>query len=405
MNPWRGLRGLPREVWVVAAATLINRAGTMVLPFLVLYLTQGLGFSVEQAGLTLTIYGIGALITAPISGRLSDKIGALRIMKWSLFMSGVILLLFPLARSLGAVLAITISWAITSEAVRPASMAIISSLVAPEQRKAVFALNRLVINLGMSVGPAIAGFLALVSFQFLFVVDGATSLLAAVVLALMLRIPVPQTATEATGELSLKPKRRLGALADRRVLFFLAAMLPVELVLFQTQGAMPLFLVRDLSFPAFAYGLLLAINTVIIIFVEVPLNTAMQNWPHHRAMALGALLFGLGFGALAFTDSIIGVGATVVVWTFGEMVLFPSGSAYVAEIAPPERLGTYMGLYTMTFSAAFMIGPWLGLFALEQLGARVLWCATLATGLISATMLWRLPSTGEAIRTEGEPAT
>lgn len=401
MNPWRGLRGLPREVWVVAAATLINRAGTMVLPFLVLYLTQGLGFSAEQAGLTLTIYGLGALITAPISGRLSDKIGAARIMKWSLFVSGLVLLLFSFARSLEAVLAITIAWAITSEAVRPASMAIISNLVGPGQRKAVFALNRLVINLGMSVGPAIAGFLALVSFKFLFVVDGATSLLAAVVLAVMLRVPVPQTPTERAGEPSVGPRRRLGALADRRVLYFLAAMIPVELVMFQTQGAMPLYLVRDLNFPASAYGLLLAINTVIIIFVEVPLNLAMQGWPHHRAMALGALLFGLGFGALAFTESIIGVGASVVVWTFGEMILFPSGSAYVADIAPSERLGTYMGLYTMSFSSAFMIGPWLGLFAMEQLGAGVLWFATLATGLISATMLLKVPSSGEAIRTVG----
>ena len=125
MNPWRGLRGLPKEVWVVSAATLINRAGTMVLPFLVLYLTQSLGFSADQAGLALTVYGIGALITAPISGRLVDKMGVLQIMKGSLFVSGAILLLFPLTQSFEAVLAITIAWAIASEAVRPASMTII----------------------------------------------------------------------------------------------------------------------------------------------------------------------------------------------------------------------------------------------------------------------------------------
>lgn len=403
MNPWRGLRGLPREVWVIAGATLINRAGTMVLPFLVLYLTQELSFSAEQAGLTLIVYGIGALITAPLSGRLSDKIGALRIMKSSLFISGVILLVFPFARSLGAVLAITAAWAIASEAVRPASMAIISSLVLPAQRKAVFALNRLVINLGMSVGPAVAGFLALLSFRVLFIVDGTTSVLSAVVLTLMLRKPVSQTAIDGTAEPLLKPARRFGALADRRLLYFLAAVLPVELVLFQPEGAMPLFLIRDLGFAASTFGLLLAINAVVIIFVEVPLNTAMQHWPHQRAMALGAFLFAAGFGALAFTKSMAAVGATVVVWTFGEMILFPSGSAYVADIAPSDRVGTYMGLYTMTFSAAFMIGPWLGLFVMERMGARVLWCAALATGLISAAMLLKVTSISEAHNTDREP--
>jgi MFS family permease len=367
----------------------------------VLYLTQGLGFSPEQAGLVLATYGTGALITAPISGRLSDSIGPLQVMKASLFLSGAILLFFPLARSFAAVLAVTITWAVVSEALRPASMAIISSLVAPEQRKAVFALNRLVINLGMSLGPAIGGFLALVSFQFLFVVDGATCLLAAVVLALMPRTPAPPAAIEAAVEPTSKPRTRLGALADRRLLYFLAAMVPVELVMFQTQGAMPLFLVRDLSFPAYAYGLLLAINTVIIIFVEIPLNLAMQEWPHQRAMALGALLFGVGFGALAFTESVIGVGATVVVWTFGEMILFPSGSAYVADIAPPARLGTYMGLYTMTFSGAFMVGPWLGLIALERFGARVLWSAALVSGLVSGLMMLKRTSAAEAVRPGG----
>jgi predicted MFS family arabinose efflux permease len=385
---------LPKEVWVLFTATLINRTGTMVLMFLVLYLTKSVGLSPEQAGLTLIFYGVGALITAPLSGRLSDKLGSLLIMKASLLVSGAILFLFPLAQSFVAILAVTTLWAISNEAFRPANMASLSSLVAPEQRKAAFALSRLAINLGMSIGPAIGGFLIMASPRALFYVDGATSIIAGLVLVFTtLRAKVEQAPYERTStHVPEPPKERLRLLADRGLLYFLLAMTMVEIVFFQSDGAMPLFMVRDLKLSESAFGLMFTINTVLIIFIEVPLNTAMAHWPHKHTLSLGALLFAAGFGALALASGVVSVAATVVVWTFGEMILFPSGSAYVAEIAPAAQVGEYMGVYVMTFNAALILGPWLGILVLEHFGAVTLWLATLACGLLSAAMLWRVNS-------------
>ena len=107
MNPWRGLRGLPREVWILFTATLVNRAGSMVLPFLVLYLTRELGFSAGLAGIVVLLYGAGALIAAPISGALSDLIGPIQVMRASLALSGAILFLFLLADDAPSVIAAT----------------------------------------------------------------------------------------------------------------------------------------------------------------------------------------------------------------------------------------------------------------------------------------------------------
>lgn len=161
MNPWRGLGHLPRAVWVLSFVTLINRAGMMALPFLVLYLTKNFGYAATTAGLVITIYGLGALIFAPISGRLSDRFGPFRLMQYSLLLSGVILLCFPLVARLEVVLPLTLLWAIISEAFRPASLSAITGIVPAEQRKTAYALNRLAINLGMSIGPAAGGFLIL----------------------------------------------------------------------------------------------------------------------------------------------------------------------------------------------------------------------------------------------------
>ncbi len=407
MNPWRGLGALPKEVWLLCLVILVNRAGTMVLPFLTLYLTIDRKFSVSTAGLTLTIYGLGSIIVAPLAGRLSDRVGGLRIIKLSLLLSGLILFLYPFATSLPSIMAITGLWAIANEAFRPPSMSLIGEFAGPAQRKAAFALCRLAINLGMSIGPVIGGFLALYSFKFLFYVDGATTLLAGLLISvlpwritmqrdrlgresrLLTELPTESPGSEQRVEPAL---RHPSVLNNRRFIYFLVAMFPLELVFFQQMAAMPLFLVRDLHMTEAGYGMLFAVNTLIIILLEVPLNMAMANWPHRLSLALGAFLVGTGFGALVFVNSALGAAATVVIWTFGEMIILPASSAYVSDIAPPAQSGAYMGLYTMGFSLAFAIAPWLGTETMERFGSSVLWLGAFFCGCITAIMMWYLRS-------------
>ena len=392
VNPWRDLKGLPGEVWVLFVATLVNRAGTMALPFLVLYLTRRMGYPAGRAGLVLSVYGVGALVTAPLAGRLADRVGALRVMKASLALSGLVLMAFPLARGAWIPVA-TALLAVTSEAFRPASLSVISELVGPERRKAAFALSRLAVNVGMSIGPALGGLLATVSFPALFRVDGATSLLAAVLLATQFRRPLPraEAPADAPAEEAVSfLRRQFGVFADPRLAYFLASLLLLLLILFQNESVMALFLVRDLGMTEAGYGLMFTINTALIILLEVPLNSAISGWSHRRTLSSGALLFALGFGSYALAGSPAAVAAGVVVWTFGEMILLPGSSAYVADIAPARKRGEYMGLYTMSFSLAFAVGPWLGASVYERHGPRVVWAGALACGLLSTALLTRV---------------
>jgi MFS family permease len=365
----------------------------MVLPFLTLYLTIDRRLSVTTAGLTLTVYGIGAILVAPLAGRLSDHLGGLRIMKLSLLLSGLLLFVFPFANHLTSILTITAVWAIANEAFRPPSLSLIGDLAGPGQRKAAFALCRLAINLGMSIGPVAGGFLAMRSFKLLFYFDGATTLLAALMLAVLpwrIKLKVDGPGESVSGPES--PPRYSSVLKNRRFIYFVIAMIPVELVFFQPMAAMPLFLVRDLHFTEAGYGMLSAVNTLIIIFVEVALNLAMSKWSHRYALALGAFLVGSGFGALVFVDAVFGAVATVVIWTFGEMILLPASAAYVSDISPPSQSGAYMGVYTMGFSLAFAIGPWLGTQIMETFGSSAVWLGTFVCGCVTSIMMWCLRS-------------
>jgi predicted MFS family arabinose efflux permease len=397
LNPWGSLRGLPPEVWALFSATLINRCGTMVLPFLVLYLTRDQGQPPRRAALALATYGLGSMLTSPIAGRLADRIGPRRIVIASLFSGAVLLPLLPLLHSIGAILALTFLWSVSAEALRPASLAWMSGLVPPERRRAGFALNRLAVNLGMSLGPAVAGFVVRYSFPAIFVLDALTSVAAGTLLLLAthgrgsgateeeMRAPARPAATEARP--AGAPRH---AWLDRRFLWFLASILPVQIVFFQHESSLALYLVRDLHLAESTYGLLFTINTAMIIFIEVPLNAAMSEWPHRRCLMLGAFLIAAGFGGVGLARDALGIVLTVIVWTFGEMVLLPACAAFVAEAAPPAKRGEYLGLYSMSFSCAFAVAPFLGAKVMEGLGSRAVWPAALASGLLSVALLSRV---------------
>ncbi len=391
---WKDLRHLPRPVWIVAASQLVNRAGSMVLSFLVLYLTRDRGFSAERAGFILFVYGVGAIVAGPIAGRLADRWGPAPLMRASLLLSGAMLLLYPLAHAVPTIIAATVALAMLTEGFRPAAMSFFGEVVEPARRKSAFAVYRLAINLGMAIGPAIGGVLATISFRYLFLVDGATSLAAATVLALA-ALPLRIAGSDAArpGESTGPPRVHLAtaAHADPRFLFFLAGVLPVTVIFFQHISSMPLFIVRNLGLSAATFGLLFSLNCLLIVVLEVPLNAVTAHWPHRRTLAIGALLSGAGFGAMAFARDVWSLAATVVIWTFGEMLFFPASAAYATDIAPNERRGEYSGLYAMVFSLAFAIGPWAGTVVLERAGARTLWGLTFLLGALAAAMFLRLP--------------
>lgn len=383
MNPWKGLNKLPRNIWIISAASLINRVGMMVLPFLALYMTNDMHVSAAEAGSVLMAYGLGSLISAPFVGKLSDKIGSLNLMKIALVGSGIFLLFYSLIHEYYYFLVLSFVWAIISESFRPAAMSFISNETKDEERKPSFALYRLAINLGMSFGPVIGGILSTIDFSLLFYVDGATSILAGLFLILS-PIKLTEHLEEPDSKEEDKTQKRFAFLPDTRFLLFLLFLLPSSIIYMQHIGAMPLFIVNDLGFTTATFGIITAVNTILIILIELPLNNAMKNWANWKSMFWGAALTAVGFGAMAFTQNFTVLIITVVIWTFGEMILFPAAAAFAAEISPQKQRGAYMGFYQMSFSISFTVGPWLGTLVYEIYGAVVLWTGIMIFGLLSA---------------------
>jgi MFS family permease len=385
MNPYKGLKGLPHDMWALFFTSLINRSGTMVIPFLALYLTKKIGATPAEAGTALLVYGAAAFLAAPLTGKLSDKLGSLKIMKFALFGSGIIFFLYSFITDYYWILAASFILAAVNESFRPANLSLITEIVALQQRRMAFALNRLAINAGMSIGPVIGGFLTLIDYHYLFYVNAAASIAAGIYFSSRKWSSLAGSEKEKTTK--EVPKVRFVILSDKTFLFFLFAVIPANLVFFQHLGALPLYIVDDLGYTTAAFGLFSAINTVLIILVEVPLNNWMNDTPYKKSLMVGALLAGIGFGGFAIATTTISLAAAIIVFTFGEMIFFPTTAAYTSEIAPAYRRGEYMGYYQMTFSFAFSAGPWLGTVVYQNYGSVILWSGALVLGLITAGLI------------------
>ncbi|HET6361603.1 MAG TPA: MFS transporter [Gemmatimonadota bacterium] len=382
------IRALPRGAWILYAETLVNRLGTFVLVFLVLWLTR-IGWSPGMAGLAVSVYGLGGLFASLVGGWLADRFGRRRTIALSMFSSAAVLLTLPHMRGTWEVLTLAGLAGLTSELYRPAANGLLTDLIPAGRRVPGFAIYRLAVNLGHAVGPAIGGFVAERSFVWVFTADAATSVVAGIVALTLL----PEGRRSRREEDPAGGFR--GALAsDRSFLLFLVATTLVTLIAFQSTASFPLQM-RASGLTSAHYGLLMSLNGLLVVLFELPLVGITRRLRPRPVMAVGIVLTGLGFGLVAWADTFALFALTVFVWTAGEIVFTPVAAAYVGDVAPATLRGRYYGAWLLTHSVGVILGPGLGtaIYAASPAG---LWAGCAALGLVGALLVLISPSTRRA---------
>lgn len=360
--------------------TFVNRFGSFVLPFLVLYLIRR-GYTVVEAGAVVGLYGVGSLLASVVGGYLADRVGRRTAIAISMFSSAAILVALSQAQQLAAIAVLTALAGLTAELYRPASSALLADLVPAGRRVTSFALYRLAVNAGFAMGPAAAGFLADRSFLWLFLGDALTSAVFGVLAVLALpERPHGRPVDEHRGEAVR------AILHDRIFLRFLAASILAGFVYLQSTSTFALR-IRDSGFSNAIYGSLISLNGLMVIVLELAVTSVTQRLRPRRVIASGMLFVGMGFGLTALAHTLPALGLTVVVWTLGEILSSPVGAAYVADLAPPHLRGRYQGAWGLTWGVAAILGPVVGtrLYAWNASGFWLL-CAilgVLAAGLVS----------------------
>ena len=372
--------GLPREAWLLSLVEFVNRSGNMVFFYMTLYLTQTFGYSPTRAGQVISAFGLGALLGTYLGGKLTDTIGAYNVQKISLVLTGVGYLVLGQLTSYWTILVLMFLAGIMSEALHPANATAMSQVCPPELRTKGFALNRLAINLGVTIGPVVGGYLAMVNYNLLFWIDGITCLLAAGLFMVFFKTARPPVAAVEFQE-GTQPVRR-SVFKDFYFLKVLAFSFFLGMIFVQLFNTFPLFFRTVYGFRENRIGLLIAVNTVIIVLFEMLLMDALKKQPLKRVIALGALLMGGGFALMPLGRGFLFGAFTVVVWTVGEMLTLPSLTTLIANHSDDAVRGKYMGMFGFAFALSLMVGPAVGANIYASLGPDILWYGCGVLGIL-----------------------
>ncbi len=374
--------GLSKETWLLSLVMLINRSGTMVVPFMTIYLTTKLGYSISEAGIVFGLFGAGAFSGAWLGGRLTDKIGFYPVQLFTLVVGGLLFFALGQMHTYPLICIFTFLLSFVNESFRPANSTAIAFYSTEENRTRSYALNRLAINLGWAVGSSLGGLLAHINYELLFWVDGITNISAALIMWLFLK-PLNYKPVKKKEEAGVVIQ---SAYADKKYLQFILLTVLFASCFFQLFTNLPVFFKKEMKLSEPSIGLIMAANGIIIAIIEMVLIYKLEGRRNILYyITAGILLVAASFLLLTIPGPAATIAiAMIITVTFGEILSMPFMNTYWIKRTQPANRGQYAALYTMAWSAAQTLGPVFGASLADKAGFNVLWWGTGALLIFTA---------------------
>jgi len=396
--------GLSKEVWWLSLITFINRAGTMVLPFLTLYLTKDLGLTLGQVGWVMTSFGVGSLLGSWLGGKLTDKIGFYKVMFWSLLTTGFMFIALQYVTTfygfaLGIFLTMTIA-----DTFRPAMFVSLKAYSKLENQTRSLTLIRLAINLGFSFGPFFGGIIiASLSYSGLFWVDGLTCIGAIFLMKTVLKPKKLQKTEELNGVKKVEVLKESSSIfKDASYVIFLAVVFIMGFIFLQLFTTMPLYYKEVHSLTEVQIGLIMSLNGFVIFLLEMPLVHYLEKTLIDRMKIItwSLVLMALSFLVLNVSNwfGVLIIGMLFI--TIGEMLAFPFTNNFAMNRAPTGKDGKYLAFYSMAFSMAHIFSAKTGMEIIDRFGFITNWFFMGGLGLLAVILMIFLRQSLENEKTE-----
>jgi MFS family permease len=386
---------------MVAGMLIVSVGGSMWWPFVTILLRERLQLPLTQVTLLFTLNSAAGLVATSFVGPAVDRFGRRTAMILGLAVNGLALAAMGLADSVAAwAVALTFS-GMFGPMYRVAADAMVADLIPAEERANAYSVMRMSNNLGIAVGPALGGFVTAISASYAFFAAGAANAIYALIIVLFIRetlhLSIEATSGARAGSGGFGPVFR-----DRRYLAFLVLMILATIPSPILWMLMPAYAKEHFGVLEQQAGLIMSTNAAMVVLLQVAVTRWSARRSHLRMLALGALIYALGVGSVALGAGFWAFWMSMVILTFGELLIAPTGTAYAANAAPADMRGRYMGLYGLTWSVAFGLGPVFGGWLNDNIGPTSTWIGGMAIGLVAVAGFLLLEGAQAARRRTGE---
>jgi len=366
--------GLPRSFWIIFCGLLANRVGNMVVPFLVFFLGSR-GIPAAQTGVVAISLGVGGMFGPVLGGFLADRIGR----KFTV-VAGLVLTPAGLGALFVAQDLVTLAIAgaligFSANIPKPAASALVTDVVAPDQRMKAFSLIHWAINIGTAVASAAAGFLAASGYWILFLADGVTCLAFACLVAFGIR-----TDTRTKPAEGVKQGGYGVVFRDRLMVVYLGLNLFGIMIYAMTEFAIPLAIRLDGLSPA-VYGVVGVTNAIGVVTLQPVLYAWLARYNKIHLLAAAWLFIGIGVASTGLADHVWQYVITVIIWTLGEIIHGTVAGAIVADLAPVEARGRYLGAFDWVWAMSRLGATAVASSLFSTLGGAWLWWGCVVIGL------------------------
>jgi MFS family permease len=396
---------LPRSVQMLQLGGLVSAFGNgLLIPFLFLYLHNVRGIGLGVAGLIVATNALVSIVAGPVSGPLVDRYGGRAVLTLALVVSAAAFACFAFVHEPWQGFLVAAAAGVGTGFFWPAQSTLLASLSPPDRRHATFAMQRVMMNLGIGLGALTGGLIADVgrpgTFVALFVIDGLTFL---VYLAFLFaavpgrevappRRTAPGTRAGSYGD--VVRHRPFMAVVGLNTLFIFAGMSGFELL--------PVFAKNEAGVSESAIGAIFFVNTVVIVLTQLPIAKLSEGHRRMRMLAaLGLLWAGCWVAVSIVGTSLDGRSAAILlavvlgVFGIGECIHGAVQAPLVTDLAEPQLLGRYMALSALSWQVGFTLGPAIGgfLLAVSPGGTWLVWAAMCVVGAgLSLALEPRIPS-------------
>ncbi len=386
--------GLPREIYVLCLATLINRLGDFVVPFLSLYLTQKIGMSTWASGIIITLATIICIPASLIGGKVADRYGRRKLYLFAQSISALFLIPCAFTRNPGITVVCLIISTFFNGFIRPAFKSMITDILPASQRQAGHSLNYLAINVGVAVGPIIAGIMFNHLLPMLFITDAITSILA----VSLIRKNVKETyivgeKTEVEHKAELEEKGNIFQLFYKRpylTLFFLLQIV-YSFTYSQHKFALPITLNNIfVNQGAKMLGYMASFNAITVLLVTAYISTATKKNHQLTNMTFAGIFYAIGFGMLGFVNNVGLLALSTFLWTLGEILHSINAGVYIANNSPSNYRARLNAIYEIVSSVGISLSTIFSGFYIEKFGSKSIWTIVFIVAFVASLFMFGL---------------